>query len=62
MTELTEDDFYDNGNLAQNLAALLNVDPSKIKVMNVISESSGRRRRRHIEEGILSSLFSEKMP
>ena len=28
-TELTEDDFYDNGNLANNVAALLGIDPSK---------------------------------
>ena len=50
MTELTEDQFYDNGNLAGNIAALLGIDEDKIRVMNVISESSSRRRRRHIEE------------
>ena len=50
-TELTEDDFYDNGNLANNVAALLGIDPSKIRVMNVISESSARRRKRMAEEG-----------
>ena len=49
-TELTEDDFYDNGNLANNLAALLGIDPSRIRVMDVISESSARRGRRHAEE------------
>ena len=46
MTELTEDDFYDNGNLAGNIAALLGIDPSKIRVMNVIREDSTRRRKR----------------
>ena len=51
MTELTEDEFYDNGNLARNLAALLGIDPSRIRVMNVISESTGARRRRHAEHG-----------
>merc|ERR1711892_1253199 len=51
MTELTEDDFYDNGNLAGNIAALLGIDPSRIRVMNVISESSAKRRKRHAEEG-----------
>jgi hypothetical protein len=50
-TELTEDDFYDNGNLAGNIAALLGIDPSRIRVMNVVSESSGARRRRHAREG-----------
>ena len=50
MTELTEDQFYDNGNLAGNIAALLGIDEDKIRVMNVISESSSRRRRRHTEE------------
>ena len=49
-TELTEDEFYDNGNLANNIAALLGIDPSRIRVMNVISESSARRRRRHVED------------
>ena len=35
MTELTEDAFYDDGNLANNLAALLGIDPSKELVNNV---------------------------
>ena len=46
MTELTEDEFYDNGNLAANIAALLGIDPSKIRVMNVIREDSESRRKR----------------
>ena len=46
MTELTEDEFYDNGNLATNIAALLGIDPSQIRVMNVIREGSATRRRR----------------
>ena len=53
MTELTEDEFYDNGNLARNLAALLGIDPSRIRIMNVISESAGQRRRRHAEHGFV---------
>ena len=36
MTELTEDEFYDNGNIAKNIAALLGISPSKIKMMNVV--------------------------
>jgi hypothetical protein len=47
-TEMTEDEFFDGGNLANNLAALLGIDPSKIRVMNVIREDSARRRRRQI--------------
>jgi len=53
MTELTDDEFYDNGNLANNLAALLGIDPSKIRVMNVIREDSRRRRKRREEGGFL---------
>ena len=40
MTELTEDEFYDNGNIAKNIAALLGISPSKIKMMNVVRYSS----------------------
>ena len=43
-SELTKDDFSDNENLAENLAALLGADPSRIRVMNVISESAARCR------------------
>jgi hypothetical protein len=51
MTELTDDEFYDNGNLANNLAALLGIDPSKIRIMNVIREDSDRKRRRRALAG-----------
>ena len=37
-------DFYENGNLVKNLAALLNVDPSQIRVVKVIREGTQRRR------------------
>ena len=50
-TELAEDDFYDNGNLAENIAALLGVDPSRIRSMNFIIESATTRRHRHAREG-----------
>ncbi|XP_038045747.1 fibrocystin-L-like [Patiria miniata] len=39
------DDFYENGNLVNNLAALLNLDPSQIRVVEVVREGSRRRRR-----------------
>ncbi|XP_038070546.1 fibrocystin-L-like isoform X1 [Patiria miniata] len=38
-------DFYEDANLVINLAALLNVDKSQIRVVDVVSESSRRRRR-----------------
>ena len=53
MTELTDDEFYDNGNLANNIAALLGISPDKIRVMNVIREDSGSRRRRWAELGFV---------
>jgi hypothetical protein len=43
------DDFYEV-NLVANLAALLNVEPSQIRIVEVVSESSGRRRRRSTAE------------
>ena len=51
ITEMTEDDIYDNGNMANNLAALLGVSADRIKVMEVISESSTSRRRRSLANG-----------
>ena len=36
MTELTEDEFYDNGDIAKNIAALLGINPKKIKIMDVV--------------------------
>ena len=41
---MTVDDFFEE-NLVQNLAALLGIDKSRIRVMNVISADSSRRRR-----------------
>ena len=49
MTELTEDEFYDNGNIAENIAALLGINPKKIKIMDVVRfvfYSNDRRFRR----------------
>ena len=53
MTELTEDQFYDNGNLANNIAALLGIDPSNIRVMNVIREDTPSRRKRREAQGMI---------
>ena len=38
------DDFYEE-NLVRNLAALLNVDSSQIRIVEIVSEASRRRRR-----------------
>ncbi|XP_022094388.1 fibrocystin-L-like [Acanthaster planci] len=43
------DDFYESGNLVKNLASLLNLDPSQIRVVEVVRE--GTRRRRRLAEG-----------
>ena len=51
MTELSEEEIYDNGNMAQNLATLLGIPQDRIKIINVISESSSARRRRSRELG-----------
>ena len=42
------DDFYEE-NLVRNLAGLLNIDESQIRIVDVVSEASGRRRRRAVE-------------
>ena len=52
MQELDEEAFYDNGNLAGNIAALLGIDPSRIRIMTVIREDSRRRRRRRANMNI----------
>ena len=44
MKPVTVDEFFEE-NLVQNLAALLGIDTSRIRVMNVISADSSRRRR-----------------
>ncbi|XP_063605340.1 fibrocystin-L-like [Penaeus indicus] len=43
------DNFFEE-NLVQNLALLLNIAPENIRVTNIISESSGRRRKRGASE------------
>mgnify|MGYP006944968275 CR=1 FL=1 len=52
MTELTEDEFYDNGNIAKNIAALLGIDPDRIKIVDVIRETSEERRIRRERTGM----------
>ncbi|XP_071792804.1 fibrocystin-L-like isoform X2 [Asterias amurensis] len=44
---VTVDDFFEV-NLVRNLAGLLNVDKSQIRIVDVVSEASGRRRRRAV--------------
>jgi len=49
--ELTADELYDSPNLIQYLASILGIDPSNIKVVNVVAENQDRRRRRRREQG-----------
>ena len=44
MKPISIDEFFEE-NLVENLAALLGIDKSKIRVMNVISAGGARRRR-----------------
>ena len=58
MTELTEDEFYDNGNIATNIAALLGISPKKIKMMNVVRETAEQRRKRREASGLYYLVHS----
>ncbi|XP_053409194.1 fibrocystin-L-like isoform X2 [Mercenaria mercenaria] len=42
---VSEEDFFDSDRMIQNIAALLNIAVNKIRIVKIISESSGRRRR-----------------
>ena len=48
---MTVEDFY-GANIVENLAAFLNIPLTKVRVVNVVSESSGSRRRRRNSDGI----------
>jgi len=43
--QFTEETFFDPENIVNNIAALLNIDPSRIIVTNVVSESRRRKKR-----------------
>lgn len=45
------DEFF-NENLLENLIALLGIDRSKIRIVDVVSESSSRRRRKRSSSGV----------
>ena len=45
MRAVSIDDFFKE-NLVNNLAGLLGIDPSRIRIVNIVSESSSRRRRK----------------
>ena len=51
MKPVTIDEFFEE-NLVQNLAALLGIDKSRIRIMNVIG-AGGARRRRSAEENMV---------
>ena len=48
---MTVVDFY-GANIVENLAAFLNIPLTKVRVVNVVSELSGSRRRRRNSDGI----------
>jgi len=58
MTELTEDQFYDNGNIAKNIAALLGISPTRIKIVQVIRETSSQRRKRRAASGMFYTEYA----
>ena len=57
MPPMSVDDFFDEEKIIDNIAALLGIASSKIRVVNVVRES--RRRKRETIEGV--SLFTQKI-
>ena len=49
--EVSVEDFFDEDRLVQNLAFLLGIDPSQIRVVSVIRETLSKRRRRQSDAG-----------
>ena len=54
-TSVSEDDFFKE-NIVNNIAALLGIDKSNIRVMNVVSAGGGRKRRRRRNAADLSYI------
>ena len=52
MKPVPVDEFFEV-NLVQNLAALLGIDTSRIRIMNVVSANGGARRRRTTDENMV---------
>jgi hypothetical protein len=52
MKPVTVDEFFEV-NLVQNLAALLGIDTSRIRIMNVVSAEGGARKRRTADENMV---------
>jgi hypothetical protein len=52
MKPVTVDEFFEV-NLVQNLAALLGIDTSRIRIMNVVSADGGARKRRTADENMV---------
>ena len=42
---MNEDEFFNPDQIVENIAALLGIDKSRIRFMEVVSASGGRRRR-----------------
>ena len=52
MQPVTVDEFFEV-NLVENLAALLGIDTSRIRIMNVIGAGGGARKRRETDENMV---------
>ena len=52
MKPVTVDEFFEE-NLVQNLAALLGIDTSRIRIMNVVGAGGGARKRRETNENMV---------
>ena len=51
MPTVTEDEFFASDVILENLAALLNVLPTMVRTVKVISSADGSRRKRSTEQG-----------
>ena len=59
MPAMTIDDFFGE-QIINNLALFLDIPASKIKIANAVSETSKKRKKRHLDEEVDFSLSREK--
>ena len=53
---VTIDDFFKE-NLLSNLVQLLGIDPSRVRIVDIVSESGSRRRRKRSSGGVFNVLI-----
>ena len=53
---MTIDDFFKE-NLLSNLVQLLGIDPSRVRIVDIVSESGSRRRRKRSSGGVFNVLI-----